>query len=138
MMQKSLATAVRSAPGEPYVGAIGRIRILDLRVDVMVSPSFRHVIKRYLKRVGFQDLKAHHASDTDPFSMRLQVDGSVNKPLKSVQLAKLSYLYDRIAFVMGGGGTQVPPPPSQADAELLRTELAKVEPRLKVVYYTRA
>jgi hypothetical protein len=134
-MQKSL---VRLAPVEPYVGAIGRIRILDIRVDVMVSSSFRHVIKRYLKRVGFQKLKAHHAADTDPFSMRLQVEGSVSEPLKSGQMAKLSYLWDRVAFVMSGGGRQAPPPASNVDAELLRTELAKVEPRLKVVYYTKA
>jgi len=138
MMQKSFAPAVSLAPAEPSVGAIGRIRVLDIRVDCMVSPSFRHVIKRYLKRVGFQKLKAHHAADMDPFSMRLQVDGSVSEPLGSGQMAKLSYLYDRISFVMNGGGTQAPPPPSMADAELLRTELAKVEPRLKVVYYTKA
>jgi hypothetical protein len=136
-MQKSLAS-VGSAPEGPYVGAIGRIRILDMRVDVMVSSAFRHVVKRYLKRVGFQKLKVRHAADTDPFSMRLQVDGSVSRPLKSSQMAKISYLYDRMAFVMGGGGTQAPPPPSQADAELLRTELAKVEPLLKVVYSTKA
>jgi hypothetical protein len=136
-MQKSLAPA-GSAPEGPYVGAVGRIRILDLRVDVMVSSAFRHVVRRYLKRVGFQNLKVRHAADTDPFSMRLQVDGSVRKPLKSVQMDRLSYLYDRIAFVMGGGGMQAPPPPSQADAELLRTELAKVEPLLKVVYSTKA
>jgi hypothetical protein len=36
------------------------------------------------------------------------------------------------------GGVVGFPPPSGADAELLRTELAKVEPRLKTVYYRRA
>ena len=136
-MMKSLALAVSLAPAEPSVGATGWIRILDIRVDGMVSPSFRHVIKRYLKRVGFQKLKARHAADTDPFSMRLQVEGSVSKPLVSDQMAKLSYLCDRLAFVMNGGVVGFPPP-SGADAELLRTELAKVEPRLKTVYYRRA
>jgi hypothetical protein len=135
---KSLALAVSLAPAEPSVGATGWIRILDIRVDGMVSPSFRHVIKRYLKRVGFQKLKARHAADTDPFSMRLQVEGSVSEPLGSGQMAKLSYLCDRVAFIMNGGGTQAPPPPSKADAELLRVELAKVEPRLKTVYYSKA
>jgi hypothetical protein len=59
---KSLALAVSLAPAEPSVGATGWIRILDIRVDGMVSPSFRHVIKRYLKRVGFQTqaLKSSH------------------------------------------------------------------------------
>jgi hypothetical protein len=137
-MQNSLASAASRAPAEPAVGATGRIRILDIRVDEIVSSSFRHVMKRYLKRVGFHDLKAHHAPDMDPFSMRLQVEGSVSEPLKSVQMTKLSYLYDRIAFVMNGGVTRTPLPPSKADAELLRTELAKVEPRLKTVYYTKA
>lgn len=137
-MQKSFAPAVSLAPAEPSVGVSGRVRILDIRVDAMVSPSFRHVIKRYLKRVGFHNLKAHHAADMDPFSMRLQVEGSVGEPLGSDQMAKLFYLFDRVSFVMNGGGTRAPPPPSHADAELLRTELAKVEPRLRAVYHTKA
>ncbi|MGA1974915.1 MAG: hypothetical protein ABSG92_04700 [Conexivisphaerales archaeon] len=137
MMQKSLASADGRTPAAPSVGAIGQIRVLDIRVDRIVSSNFRHVIKRYLKRVGFYALKAHHVADTDPFSMRLQVEGSVSKPLVSDQMAKLSYLCDRLAFVMNGGVVGFPPP-SGADAELLRTELAKVEPRLKTVYYRRA
>ena len=52
----------------------------------------RHIIKRYLKRVGFKTLKVEHLSDAGPFTLKLVAHGLTSIPITQDQLAKLQYL----------------------------------------------
>ncbi len=118
-------------------GSTGMMKLLDLRVDGIVAQRVRHVIKRYLRRVGFTRLKVRHVSDASPFALRLLVEGWTGTPLGQEQLTKLKYLHECLAYVLRGGDSGMVPHPSKADGELLRQMLAKVEPHLNKVYYTR-
>jgi len=123
---------------DPVVGLVGRFKLLDLEVNGIVSQRIRHVIKRFLKRVGFTHVETRHAQDVSPFTLRFIVEGKAGAPVRPDQLAKLKYLNESVIYVLAGGDSGAVPHPSQADAELLRRLLAKVEPRLNKVYYTRA
>ncbi len=123
---------------EPSVGRVGMIKLMDMKVTGIVSHGVRHVIKRYLKCTGLSHLKVKHAQDFSPFTMRFLVEGNAEKPLKADQLIKLKYLNECVTYVLSGGESRVAPHPYEANAELLRMMLAKVEPHLSRVYHTRA
>ena len=125
-------------PPEPVVGSTGRMKLLDIQVNGIVSSRLRHIIKRYLKCVGFSKLVCRHSTDINPLAMRLVVEGRIVESLKQEQLDKVCFLNDRVLFVLNGGTHQLPSHASKADPELLRTELAKLAPSLRKTYYAKA
>ena len=138
LSQKGTIIFEQKEPLEPFAGAIGKIKLLDMQVNGIIPSRLRHVIKRYFKSVGFSGLTCQHLTDSDSSILRLVVEGRIDHPLKQELLAKVQYLSDRMIFVMNGGNKQTLPHASKADAELLRIELAKMEPRLSKAYYIRA
>ena len=117
----------------PSLGELGLFRLLDLHLPGIVSSRVRHVIKRYLKRSGFRDLKVEHVSGDTPFTVRLIVLGRPLKPLSKEELRRIEHLRTSLARVLSEGVNH----PSRVDAERLRLLLARVEPSLKRAYYTK-
>lgn len=126
----------RLANAEP--GAVGWIKLLDVQVNGIVPTRMRHVIKRYLKRIGFRNLKVEHVSDASPFTLKLLAHGHVSVPVTQEQMSKLLYLQDSVVQALTHNKLGYVPHASKADPELLRQMLAKVEPSLNKIYYTIA
>jgi hypothetical protein len=122
----------------PEVGLTGWVKLLDVQVNGIVPTRMRHVIKRYLKRIGFKALKVEHLSDASPFTLRLVAHGHTSGPVTQDQLAKLEYLQESVLQALTHNKLGYVPHASKADPELLRQMLAKVEPSLNKIYYTIA
>jgi hypothetical protein len=127
-----------SRPADAEVGVNGWVKLLDVQVNGIVPTRMRHVIKRYLKRIGFKALKVEHVSDASPFTMRLVAHGRTPVPMSQDQMAKLQYLQDSVVQALTHNKLGYVPHASKADPELLRQMLAKVEPSLNKIYYTIA
>jgi hypothetical protein len=130
------AQVPRPVPAE--LGATGWIRLLDVQVNGIIPTRMRHVIKRYLKRIGFKTLKVEHLSDSSPFTLRLVAHGHALVPVNQEQLQKLQYLQESVTNALAYNKMGYVAHASKADPELLRQMLAKVEPSLNKIYYTVA
>lgn len=120
------------------LGVTGWVKLLDVQVNGIVPTRMRHVIKRYLKRIGFKTLKVEHVSDDSPFTLKLLAHGHTSAPITQDQLSKLEYLEESVLQVLTHNKLGYVPHASKADPELLRQMLAKVEPSLNKIYYTIA
>jgi hypothetical protein len=108
--------------------------LLDVQVNGIVPTRMRHVIKRYLKRIGFRSLKVEHVQGDGPFVLRLVARGKAVSATTSDQEAKLSYLSLCVLKALENP-RGLPIHASQADPEVLRELLAKEEPSLLKIYY---
>ena len=132
---KKAPKPLKSAP-EISEGSTGWVKLLDMQVNGIIPSRMRHVIKRYSKRVGFRDIKVEHEPDKNPLMLRLVAVGYAYNPVTKEQMKKIRYLRECVskiineAYVKAGHA-------SKADPEKLRLMLAKMEPSLKKVYYTK-
>jgi hypothetical protein len=122
----------------PELATTGWVKLLDVQVNGIVPTRMRHVIKRYLKRIGFRTLKVEHVSGASPFTLRLVAHGHTIAPVTQEQMAKLEYLQESVLQALTHNKLGYVPHASKADPELLRQMLAKVEPSLNKIYYTIA
>ena len=124
---------LKSAP-DVEEGAEGWVKLLDMQLNGIVSSRVRHVIKRFLKRIGFKDVVVEHEPDRNPLMLRLVAVGYSERPVTRDQMRKVQYLRSTVdevlreAYVRAGHS-------SKADPEKLRLKLAEMEPSLRKVYY---
>ncbi|PMP96295.1 MAG: hypothetical protein C0167_02385 [Nitrososphaera sp.] len=124
---------LKSAP-DAEEGAEGWVKLLDMQLNGIVSSRVRHVIKRFLKRIGFRDVVVEHEPDRNPLMLRLVAVGYSERPVTRDQVRKVQYLRSTVdevlreAYVKAGHS-------SKADPEKLRLKLAEMEPSLRKVYY---
>ncbi|HEU16860.1 MAG TPA: hypothetical protein ENO38_04235 [Nitrososphaeria archaeon] len=124
---------LKSAP-DAEEGAEGWVKLLDIQLNGIVSSRVRHVIKRFLKRIGFRDVVVEHEPDRNPLMLRLVAVGYSERPVTRDQVRKVQYLRSTVdevlreAYVKAGHS-------SKADPEKLRLKLAEMEPSLRKVYY---
>ncbi len=124
---------LKSAP-EVEEGAEGWVKLLDVQLNGIVPSRMRHVIKRFLKRIGFRNIVVEHEPDKNPLMLRLVAVGYAGGPVTREQVRKVQYLRSAVdevlreAYVKAGHS-------SRADPEKLRLKLAEVEPSLRKVYY---
>lgn len=115
-------------------GSIGWVKLLDIQLNGIVSSRARHVIKRFLKRIGFRDVIVEHEPDRNPLMLRLVAVGYTDRPVTRDQIRKAQYLRSAVddvlkdAYMRAGHS-------SKADPEKLRLKLAEMEPSLHKVYY---
>jgi hypothetical protein len=119
---------------QPFIGGKGNFKLLDITLSGIISSRMRHIIKRYLKRSGFKDLKVEHLPGDTPFSLRLVAAGRIENPISERELDRIRYLQHSLVQVLKTREAVVHP--SRADPERLRIMLSKVEPSLKRVYYS--
>lgn len=115
-----------------------KVELLDVMVTGVVSSRLRHVIKRFLKRIGFEEVEVLHLPSDDPSTMRLVARGRVRGDQTEDLMAKVTYLdacTEEVLLRTGRGATRGAP---DDDAERLRRMLAKVEPSMLKVYYRRS
>lgn len=120
---------------EATVGAKGKVKLLEIQTNGIIPSRMRHVIKRYLKKVGFTNLKVEHKMGPNPFAMVLTATGETSSPITEEQMPKLNYLKESVLFVLNQTKNGYPVHASQADPELLRHKLSQVEPSLNKIYY---
>jgi hypothetical protein len=137
-MQDQIVVAQPNRLLIPELGISGWVKLLDVQVNGIVPTRMRHVIKRYLKRIGFRTLKVEHLSDASPFTLKLVAHGHTSAPITQDQLYKLEYLQESVMQALTHNKLGYVPHASKADPELLRQMLAKVEPSLNKIYYTIA
>ncbi len=109
----------------------GKITVAEVEVQSIVPSLVRHIIKRYLKKVGLININVVHKMGSTPFTLKLVVEAETTKPLTKEQKNKINYLVSTLEYLIykvNGDG-------SKLDPEELRAALAKVEPSLKKVYY---
>ncbi|MDP8023643.1 MAG: hypothetical protein ACP5LF_03130 [Nitrososphaeria archaeon] len=109
----------------------GKITIAEIEVQSIVPSLVRHIIKRYLKKVGLNNINVTHKVGNTPFTLKLIIEADVSKPLTREQKNRINYLVSTLEYLVAqanGNG-------SKLDPEELRTALAKVEPSLRKVYY---
>jgi hypothetical protein len=98
----------------------------------------RHVIKRYLKRVGFVNVDVVHLVDGGELGVRLVAYGSLPRQNSEDGARKLEVLEGAIMETLSLKVNGLVPHPSQADSETLRIKLSSEEPSLKRVFYKMA
>jgi hypothetical protein len=115
-----------------------RAPLLDLHLSGLVSSRMKHVIKRYLKRVGFVDVDVVHLLEGGEPGVRLVAYGRLprNAPVEGPR--KLEVLEGAILETLSTKVDGLVPHPSQADPEALRLKLSLEEPSLKRVFYKLA
>lgn len=138
MQENQILVQQSSLLVSPVLGMTGWVKLLDVQVNGIVPTRMRHVIKRYLKRIGFKTLKVEHVSDSSPFTLSLLAHGYTLTPITQEQLSKLEYLQESVLQALTHNRLGYVPHASKADPELLRQMLAKVEPSLNKIYYTIA
>jgi hypothetical protein len=134
---------VGEAEVSPYSGAGSgsvptTVDILNLRLNGIINSETKHLIKRYLRKIGFLNVKVVHLSDCGPSTVTLSVTGQVNSKPTDEQRTKLNLLNDALTYTLTHPMAGLDPHPSHADPEVLRKALTKVEPSMGKVYYTRA
>jgi hypothetical protein len=127
--------SVGGSPG-PLNGAT--VSVMDMQLNGIVSSRMRHVIKRYLRRIGLRDIKVVHLHDSGPSTLRLVVTGLILRGLTSEQLDKIRFLNESLRSTLSMPVDGMIPHPSNANPEILREKLSKVEPSMRRVFYTRA
>jgi hypothetical protein len=115
-----------------------KVDLLDIMVTGVVSSKMRHVIKRFLRKVGFEQLEVLHLPSDSPWSMRLVARGRIEGAQTDEIMAKVRYLDACTTEVLSRPRGEPTRGASDVDAELLRGMLAKVEPSMRKVYYTRS
>lgn len=115
-----------------------RAPLLDLHLSGLVSSRMRHVIKRYLKRVGFTDVDVVHLLDGGELGVRLVAYGELPEQISAEGSRKLEVLEGAILETLSLKVDGLVPHPSQADPELLRMKLSDEEPSMKRVFYKMA
>jgi hypothetical protein len=128
-------TALPNGGGEVVPSTVD---IMSVRTNGIINPEIKHLIKRYLRRIGFLNVKVVHLSDCGPATMTLSVTGQVNQGPSAEQRRKLDLLNDALTYTLTHPKAGVNPHPSHADPEMLRMELTKVEPSMGKEYYARA
>jgi len=139
---------LKSAP-DAREGAVGWVKMLDVQLNGIVPGRFRHVIKRYLKRIGLRNAVVEHEPDANPLMLRLVAVARAERPITREQVRKIQHLRAAItreqvrkiqhlraavedilrdAYLKAGHS-------SRADPEALRLRLAEAEPSLRKVYY---
>jgi len=124
---------LKSAP-DAREGAVGWVKILDVQLNGIVPGRFRHVIKRYLKRIGLRNAVVEHEPDANPLMLRLVAVARAERPITREQVRKIQHLRAAVddilrdAYLKAGHS-------SRADPEALRLRLAEAEPSLRKVYY---
>lgn len=126
---------LKSTP-EISEGSIGWVKLLDTQVNGIIPSRMRHVIKRYSKRVGFKDIRVEHEPDKNPLMLRLIAVGYSQSPVTKEQMRKIRYLRECVAKIINEAYVKAGHA-SKADPEKLRIMLARMEPSLKKVYYTK-
>ncbi|MEM0288179.1 MAG: hypothetical protein QXG05_08455 [Nitrososphaerota archaeon] len=121
---------------EAKVGGTGPVKLLELQTNGIIPTRMRHVIKRYLKKVGFKSLKVEHRMGPNPFAVTLLASGSASSPITEEQMSKLDYLREATIETLNQTKNGYPIHASQADPEYLRQKLAKIEPTLSKIYYS--
>jgi hypothetical protein len=109
--------------------------LLDLQLSGIVSPRMKHVIKRYLKRIGYLDVEVVHLVDGGGMGVRLVASGRLPAGAQGDLTDRLQHLESSVLEVLSqkvGGSV---PHPSRVDPELLRLKLSEIEPSLKRVFY---
>ncbi len=109
----------------------GKLTIAEIEVQSIVPSLVRHIIKRYLKKVGLNNINVTHKVGNTPFTLKLIIEADASKPLTREQKNRVNYLVSTLEYLVAqanGNG-------SKLDPEELRTALAKVEPSLRKVYY---
>lgn len=119
----------------PAKGSKGRLKLIEVQTNGIIPTRMRHIIKRYLKKVGFTNLKVEHRMGPNPFSVSLEATGYAESPVTEFQLGRLAYLKESVVEVLNETRNGYPVHASQADPESLREKLAKVEPSLSKIYY---
>jgi len=114
------------------------VDILNLTLNGIINSRTKHLIKRYLKKVGFMNVKVAYMPDCGPFTMTLFVTGQVDHEPTDEQRMKLKHLNDALTYTLARSMGGLDPHPSNADPEILRRELTLMEPSMGRVYYTRA
>ncbi len=109
----------------------GKVVIAEFEVQSIIPTLMRHIIKRYLKKIGLKNVNVTHHLGSTPFTMKLVIEADISKPLTRDQKNKINKLVSSIDFVLervNGRG-------AEADPEELRNMLAKEEPSLRKIYY---
>jgi hypothetical protein len=115
-----------------------RAPLLDLHLSGLVSSRMRHVIKRYLKRMGFIEVDVVHLMDGGELGVRLVAYGRLTQQVSAEGSRKLEVLEGAILETLSQKVDGRVPHPSQADPELLRVKLSSEEPSMKRVFYKMA
>jgi hypothetical protein len=114
-----------------------QVPLFDLRLSGIVSSRMKHVIKRYLKRVGFRDVDVVHLLDGG-LGVRLVAFGRAPHYASAESSRKLEVLERAVLETLSLKVDGVVPHPSQVDAELLRMKLSDEEPSMRRVFYKMA
>lgn len=120
-----------NAKSEVEKGGTEVITVAEIEVQSIIPSLMRHIIKRYLKKVGLTNITVVHKTGSTPFTLKLVIEAQAPKPLTKEMKSKINYLVSSLEYVLekvNGRG-------SEADPEELRNMLAKVEPTLRKVYY---
>jgi len=121
---------------EAKEGSRGKLKLLEVQTNGIIPSRMRHVIKRYLKKAGFTNLKVEHKMGPNPFAMVLTATGEAKYPVSKEQESKLNYLRESVIYVLNQSKNGYPVHASQADPELLRKKLSVIEPSLNKIYYS--
>lgn len=117
---------------------LSTVDILSLTLNGIINSRTRHLIKRYLKKVGFMNVKVAYKPDCGPSTMTLFVTGQVDHEPTDEQRMKLKHLNDALTYTLTQSMAGLDPHPSHADPEILRRALTEMEPSMRNVYYNRA
>jgi hypothetical protein len=112
-----------------------RVPLFDFYLGGIVSCRMRHLIKRYLKRVGFVDVDVVHLMDGCEPGVRLVAYGILPQHLSADGSRKLEVLEKAIMETLSLKVDGLVPHPSHADPEALRMKLSGEEPSMKRVFY---
>jgi hypothetical protein len=114
------------------------VDILRVKLNGILNSEIRHLIKRYLRDVGFTSVKVVHLSDCGPSTMTLLVTGQVDHDLSDEEWMKMKTLDEALTRTLTRPTAGLDPHPSHADPEMLRKELTPTDPALNKLYFTRA
>ncbi|HVP24059.1 MAG TPA: hypothetical protein VMS77_09140 [Conexivisphaerales archaeon] len=70
----------------------GTLNVVDMELGGLINPRMRHIIKRYVKKVGLREIRVEHLCDGGPATVRLVVTGVPGGRLSRDQNSKLEYL----------------------------------------------
>src|SRR5579875_2339363 len=85
---------------EAKEGSKGRLKLLEVQTNGIIHSRMRHVIKRYLKKAGYTNLKVEHKIGPNPFAMLISKTENSKYPVKKEQDSKLNYLRERLIYVL--------------------------------------
>ena len=137
MLPHRVHSSERDSPIGMSSSGSPKVEVLNVVVTSVVSPRMRHVIKRFLKRIGFEKPEVVHRAGDDPWTMRLVARARVRGLQSDDMMAKVEYL-DACAREVLSRPKRKADGASDEDADLLRRMLAEVEPSMGIVFYTKS